>query len=99
MRWGGLGGEACENSTIPMIANALTVFASDFAKRLQTLLVITAAAATASGVANASSATDAIGAIGTEAAALASAAWPIVTAVVLSMIGMKLFKKFAYKAS
>ena len=30
MRWGGLGPEACENSTIPKIANALTVFANVF---------------------------------------------------------------------
>lgn len=68
-------------------------------KKQQLLLVIAAFAATASGVANASDATDAIAAIGTEAAALSTAAWPIVTAIVLSMIGMKLFKKFANKAS
>jgi hypothetical protein len=68
-------------------------------KKQQLLLVVAALAATVSGVANASDATDAIAAIGTEAAALSTAAWPIVTAIVLSMIGMKLFKKFANKAS
>lgn len=68
-------------------------------KKQHLLLVAAAIAATASGVANASEATDALAAIGTEAAALATAAWPIVTAIVLSMIGMKLFKKFANKAS
>ncbi len=68
-------------------------------KKQHLLLVVAAIAATASGVANASDATDAIAAIGTEAAALSTAAWPIVTAIVLSMIGMKLFKKFANKAS
>ncbi len=68
-------------------------------KKQHLLLVVAAIAATASGVVNASDATDAIAAIGTEAAALSTAAWPIVTAIVLSMIGMKLFKKFANKAS
>lgn len=41
----------------------------------------------------------ALTAIGTEAAALATAAWPIVTAIVISFITMKLFKKFANKAT
>lgn len=41
----------------------------------------------------------AIAAIGTEAAALATAAWPIVIAVVTSFIAMKLFKKFANKST
>lgn len=63
----------------------------------QTLAV--ALLATISGVAQASDATDAIADIGTEAAALATAAWPIVTAIVVATIGMKLFKKFANKAT
>lgn len=41
----------------------------------------------------------AIASIGTEASALATAAWPVVTAIVVAFIGMKLFKKFANKAT
>lgn len=47
----------------------------------------------------ASPAETAMASIGTEVASLASAAWPIVTALVLAFVGMKLFKKFANKAS
>ena len=64
----------------------------------QNLALVLLSAMLFSGVANASAATDAIADIGTEAAALATAAWPVVTAVVVGFIGMKLFKKFANKA-
>jgi hypothetical protein len=47
----------------------------------------------------ASQAETAITAIGTEISALATAAWPIVIALVMAFTGMKLFKKFANKAS
>ncbi len=47
----------------------------------------------------ASPAETAMTAIGTEVTTLASAAWPIVTSLVIAFIGMKLFKKFANKAS
>lgn len=47
----------------------------------------------------ASPAEAAITSIGTEASTLATAAWPVVTAIVVSFIGMKLFKKFANKST
>lgn len=68
-------------------------------KKQQLLVAAVVVLASVSGVANASDATDAITAIGTEAAALGTAAWPIVTAIVLTFVSMKLFKKFANKAS
>lgn len=46
-----------------------------------------------------SQAETAITGIGTEATALAGAAWPVVIGVVTGFIGMKLFKKFANKAT
>lgn len=66
-------------------------------KNFQVAIVI--AASLMASVANASDATTAIAAIGTEAGALASAAWPILIAVTTAVIGMKLFKKFAGKAT
>ena len=51
------------------------------------------------GAAVASPATDAIADVGTEAAALLAAAWPVVIAIVVGTIGIKLFKKFANKAT
>ncbi len=62
-----------------------------------TLLVALGAVATQAQAA--SPAETALTAIGTEVATLSTAAWPIVTAVVLAFVGMKLFKKFANKAS
>lgn len=47
----------------------------------------------------ASPAETALTAIGTEVTTLSSAAWPIVTSLVLAFVGIKLFKKFANKAS
>lgn len=41
----------------------------------------------------------AIASIGAEADALATAAWPVVTSITLAFIAMKLFKKFAGKAT
>ena len=67
-------------------------------KLSQVLVVVTAIFAAASTQA-ASQGETAITAIGTEAAALATAAWPIVVAVVTGFISMKLFKKFANKAT
>lgn len=61
--------------------------------------VLPALAVTAASTASASDATDAITAIGTEAAAIASASWPILIAVVTAFIGMKLFKKFANRST
>jgi len=63
--------------------------------------VVTAVAAlsVAGQAAAASQAETAITAIGTEISALATAAWPIVIALVMAFTGMKLFKKFANKAS
>jgi len=46
-----------------------------------------------------SGASAAMASIKAEAASLASAAWPIVTAIVVAGIGMKLFKKFANKST
>jgi hypothetical protein len=46
-----------------------------------------------------SGAAAAMASIKAEAASLASAAWPIVTAIVVAGIGMKLFKKFANKST
>lgn len=46
-----------------------------------------------------SAAITAMESIKAEAAALASAAWPIVTAIVVATVGMKLFKKFANKST
>jgi len=65
----------------------------------QSLALVLVGLSLVSGVVNASAATDAITAIGTEASSLATAAWPIVTAIVIATIGMKLFKKFANKAT
>lgn len=65
----------------------------------QNLALVALSAVFVSGVANASAATDAIADIGTEAAALGTAAWPVVTAVVVGFISIKLFKKFANKAT
>jgi hypothetical protein len=65
----------------------------------QNLALVLVGMSLLSGVASASDATDAIATIGTEAAALATAAWPIVTAIVIATIGMKLFKKFSNKAT
>lgn len=67
-------------------------------KLSQVLVVVTATLAAASTHAVSQGET-AITAIGTEAAALATAAWPIVIAVVTGFISMKLFKKFANKAT
>jgi hypothetical protein len=47
----------------------------------------------------ASAAETALTSIGTEITALSAAAWPIVTSLVIAFVGMKLFKKFANKAS
>lgn len=67
----------------------------------QKLLAVIAAASAAvvSGQAAASAATDAMTSIGTEATAMIDAAWPIVVAVVVAGVGIKLFKKFANKSS
>ncbi len=46
-----------------------------------------------------SAAETALTSIGTEITALSAAAWPIVTSLVIAFVGMKLFKKFANKAS
>lgn len=54
--------------------------------------------ALASGSALADSAA-AMTSISTEATTLAAAAWPILTGIVVAVIGMKLFKKFANKAT
>lgn len=54
--------------------------------------------ALASGSALADSAA-AMTSISTEAGAMISAAWPIITTIVVAGIAMKLFKKFANKAS
>jgi hypothetical protein len=67
-------------------------------KLSQVLVAVFALTAAASSHA-VSQAETAITAIGTEAAALATAAWPIVIAVVTAFIGMKLFKKFANKST
>lgn len=42
---------------------------------------------------------DAIAAIETEAQTMIDAAWPVVTTIVAAVIGIKLFKKFANRAS
>ncbi|WP_333797697.1 major coat protein [Rheinheimera sp.] len=63
----------------------------------QNLLLLAATFLT--GAAVASPATDAIADVGTEAAALLAAAWPVVIAIVVGTIGIKLFKKFANKAT
>lgn len=63
----------------------------------QNLLLLAATFVT--GAAVASPATDAIADVGTEAAALLAAAWPVVIAIVVGTIGIKLFKKFANKAT
>lgn len=68
-------------------------------KPMKKYQIMAVAALLATGTASASDATDAIAAIGTEAAALASAAWPIVIAITTAFIGMKLFKKFTNKAT
>lgn len=58
------------------------------------------AAALASGAAMADSpALDAMTSISTEAGSLIAAAWPIAVAVVVAGVGIKLFKKFASKAT
>jgi small-conductance mechanosensitive channel len=67
-------------------------------KLSQVLVAVTAIFAAASTQA-ASPAETAIAAIGTEAAALGTAAWPVVIGVVTGFIGMKLFKKFANRAT
>lgn len=61
--------------------------------------ILVAVAMLGASVANASEATDAIAAIATEATSLTSAAWPVLTGLVVTFIGMKLFKKFAGKAT
>lgn len=66
-------------------------------KKIQALFL--AASTVATGAAVASPATDAIADVGTEAAALLAAAWPVVIAIVVGTIGIKLFKKFANKAT
>ncbi|MBF0633005.1 MAG: phage coat protein [Magnetococcales bacterium] len=50
-------------------------------------------------VANASEGTDAITAIGTEASSMISAAWPVLTAITVAFVSMKLFKKATNKAT
>jgi hypothetical protein len=66
----------------------------------KTALVLIVMASTGMGYANALSAAEsAIQGIGVEIAALSAAAWPIVVSLVMAFIGMKLFKKFANKAS
>jgi hypothetical protein len=44
-------------------------------------------------------ATGAIGSIGTDAASLMAAAWPVLTAVTVGFVLMKLFKKASSKAT
>lgn len=44
-------------------------------------------------------ATDAIGQIGTDAGSLIAAAWPVLTAVTVGFVLMKLFKKASNKAT
>lgn len=57
-------------------------------------------ASTVSPVAHASTESEAaMATISTEATALIAAAWPILVTIVVAVIGMKLFKKFASKAS
>ncbi|WP_081711929.1 major coat protein [Halomonas sp. PBN3] len=46
-----------------------------------------------------SAAESAIAAIETEASTMISAAWPVVTTIVAGLVGIKLFKKFANRAS
>jgi len=66
----------------------------------KTAVVVAVVALSVAGQAAAvSQAETAITAIGTEISALATAAWPIVIALVTAFTGMKLFKKFANKAS
>lgn len=55
--------------------------------------------ALASTVAMASTATDAMTNIATEANGLIDAAWPIAVSIVVAGVGIKLFTKFANKAS
>jgi small-conductance mechanosensitive channel len=62
-------------------------------------LVTLIGAASSANAAVPTEATDALTAIGTDAAALATAAWPILAAIVSSFILMKLFKRFMGKAS
>jgi len=66
-------------------------------KKIQALFL--AASTVVTGAAFASPATDAIADVGTEAAALLAAAWPVVIAIVVGTISIKLFKKFANKAT
>ncbi len=69
----------------------------------KTNLIVAASAASAVVVSGAASAAGegaaAIAAVATEAAGLADAAWPVAIAIVGSLVGIKLFKKYANKAS
>lgn len=61
---------------------------------------VTALAGSAAAMATESSAgVTAISELEGEAASLISAAWPVATAIMAGMIGIKLFKKFANRAS
>lgn len=72
----------------------------NFFKSKVNTVVLAAAALVASGSAMAAGeATAAMTAISTEASALIADAWPIATTIVVAMISIKLFKKFANKAS
>lgn len=66
------------------------------AKRTAAGVFVVSALASGSALANAS---DAMTAISTEATALIADAWPILTTIVVATIAMKLFKKFASRAS
>lgn len=61
--------------------------------------MLLAAGALVSGSVFAQSASEAMESISNEATSMATAAWPIATAIVVAVIGIKLFKKFANKAT
>lgn len=68
-------------------------------KTIKQKMLLAAGLLAASGVAMAQDAVTAMSTIGTEAGNLIDAAWPIVVAIVVAGIGIKLFKKFASKAT
>lgn len=63
------------------------------------LLAVGVMASSSAAFADATLATAAIESIGTDASALIAAAWPVLTAVTVAFVLMKLFKKASSKAT